>query len=110
MSFVKNRLFMGDRTSYPQTNDPYECSEFCSRKNYSLAGLQVGFGCTCGNEVPHSKKVEEHHCNIPCPGDSNLKCGGQLTMNVYEVSSTLSFDLEHKRNNLSFHVDKAIQK
>ena len=82
----KERLFRGKRTGFPNFNNPYECTKFCAQNGYLLAGLQMGFGCVCDNHINLSKKIDEEHCNIPCPDGNGLICGGEVTLNVYEVS------------------------
>ena len=42
--------------------------------------------CFCGNERPSvNSDVDASKCNKFCPGDSEAKCGGYLTMNVYQT-------------------------
>ena len=82
----RNRLFHGDRITFPGANDPYECANFCASKSYALAGMQMGFGCICDNEISKSKKIDEQLCNIPCPGNSTYNCGGKVTLNVYQIN------------------------
>ena len=82
----RNRLFLGDRITFPGANDPYECANFCSSRKYVLAGMQMGFGCICDNQIVNSKRIDEKLCDIPCPGNSSYNCGGKLTLNVYQIN------------------------
>ena len=42
--------------------------------------------CFCGNERPSERyRIVDSKCNKFCPGDSDAKCGGYLTMNVYQT-------------------------
>ena len=89
----KQRLFKGAKRQFDGFNNPYECTKFCAQNGYSLAGLQMGFGCACDNNIDMSKKIDEDHCNMPCNDGSNLICGGKITMNVYKVSLEFGFNI-----------------
>ena len=42
--------------------------------------------CFCGNKHPKdNSEVDESRCDTICPGDSHSKCGGYLTMNIYQT-------------------------
>ena len=42
--------------------------------------------CFCGNERPGERyHISDLKCDKFCPGDSDAKCGGYLTMNVYQT-------------------------
>ena len=84
-SFNK-RIFNGTRTKFPKSNSPHECVKYCLQRKFALAGVQYGFWCECGNTVSQILRIDEEKCNMDCPGDEDRKCGGRLTMNVYQVS------------------------
>ena len=60
--------------------------KYCLQRKFALAGVQYGFWCECGNTVSQILRIDEEKCNMDCPGDEDRKCGGRLTMNVYQVS------------------------
>ena len=62
------------------------CLDYCTESGYLYAGVQYGVECFCGNERPSvNSDVDASKCNKFCPGDSDAKCGGYLTMNVYQT-------------------------
>ena len=87
-----SRLF----TAYAGTSDdntPDACIAKCavlgkdtpdSSPGFAFAGVQFGSQCFCGQcTLPEKVFIPAEDCNMPCPGDSNLVCGGSWTMNIY---------------------------
>ena len=65
----------------------FRCQESCKTKGYTYAGVQYGAECFCGNELPDQKFLAgaQSECNMRCPGNNGIKCGGGWRMNVYNV-------------------------
>ena len=62
------------------------CLDLCTESGYLYAGVQYGVECFCGNERPSERfHIVGSKCDKFCPGDSDSKCGGYLTMNVYQT-------------------------
>ena len=67
-----------------------KCIQRCRGEGYSLAGMQFGNECFCGERSLSDlkkHKLEEQRCDKKCPGDESETCGGYLTMNVYHTGS-----------------------
>ena len=82
---LEKRIFNGTRFRLTNNNSPQACVKFCLDRRFSMAGVQFGFWCECGNSMASNVKVDESRCDKPCPGDSERKCGGELAMNIYKV-------------------------
>ena len=66
------------------------CINRCTKEGYSLAGVQFGNECFCGEKSSKDlkiKRVDEERCNKPCTGEPTEICGGYLTMNIYHTGS-----------------------
>ena len=69
-----------------QKMTPTLCIADCSAQGYTLAGVQYGKECYCGNtDPPISKLAPEDDCNKACEGDGNLRCGGTWRMSVFST-------------------------
>ena len=86
----ESRLLTGSVAKAQDNNSKDRCVERCRKEGYSLAGMQFGNECFCGersiNEIK-KHKIEEERCNKKCPGEPSEVCGGYLTMNVYHTGS-----------------------
>jgi hypothetical protein len=82
------QLFSGARYNHAVSRGGCAC--LCSKLGYTLAGLENGANCFCGN---HSKAnsgycgdiLPESSCAVPCSGNHSSKCGG------FEAVEVLSF-------------------
>uniref|UniRef100_A0A182PIG7 protein xylosyltransferase n=1 Tax=Anopheles epiroticus TaxID=199890 RepID=A0A182PIG7_9DIPT len=80
------RLLSGYYSTFKTNNSPEKCIRLCLQSGYPFAGVQYGYECFCGDEVPKaSAKLPDSSCNIKCPGDPKQACGGYFTINVYET-------------------------
>ena len=41
--------------------------------------------CWCGSSVALAVKLKPEKCDARCPGDENSKCGGYLSLSVYQT-------------------------
>ena len=86
------RLLTGS-ISKSQENSKKHCIEKCQKEGYSIAGMQFGIECFCGEKSTKDLtnfKVENDKCNKKCPGAPSEICGGYLTMNVYYTGNVPS--------------------
>ena len=83
------RLLTGTVSKSPESNCKAHCIEKCKKEGYSLAGMQFGSECFCGEMFKEltKSKVEDDKCNKRCPGAPSEACGGYLTMNIYHTGS-----------------------
>ena len=80
------RLLQGHTLKLKETNSADACLDVCTEYGFSLAGLQYGVECFCGNtKPPASKELGEDKCDMPCPGEEGESCGGYLTMDVFQT-------------------------
>ena len=66
---------------------PAICKQSCASFKYSLAGLENGQKCFCGNIMPTSARAPSAYCNVKC-GGSQERCGGGFNIDLYNASST----------------------
>ena len=80
------RLLQGEMVKLKTENSPARCVSLCTRAGFTLAGLQYGVECFCGNKLPGDQHLlPEERCDTQCPGQEDANCGGYLTMNLYET-------------------------
>jgi len=68
------------------SNTVEKCLKHCAILGKKYAGLQNGYACMCGNNYgKHNDGVAlpESECDVPCPGDHDTMCGGQLANSIY---------------------------
>ena len=58
------------------------CKTLCASAGFTLAGLQWGQECFCGNVIPPTK-LAEGSCSMVCSGNANQICGNGLTNSVF---------------------------
>ena len=64
---------------------PSKCIEACKEKGLYVAGVQNAKECWCGTAAPSEERiVKKEECNHNCVGDSSIKCGGSMRMNVFK--------------------------
>ena len=87
--------FTGQTKSSPLMT-PSMCVDYCSGfapGTYDWAGVRRNT-CYCDKaSIDQFPEVPQSDCNFPCPGNTNLFCGGPKKMSVYATSSaqTLTF-------------------
>ncbi|XP_039620939.1 kremen protein 2-like isoform X1 [Polypterus senegalus] len=64
------------------------CIRFCRRRGYSVAGVEAGYACFCGDEsdLVRNERVSAVECDQVCFGKSSELCGGDGRIGVYDVS------------------------
>ncbi|KAL0931752.1 wsc domain-containing protein [Colletotrichum truncatum] len=72
---------------------PSSCIAACAADGYPFAGLEFGSECYCGVVIGnYSTPTTSDKCGMPCNGDSNKKCGGAGTVEVYASKELLSLE------------------
>lgn len=65
------------------------CASYCRARGYNFAGVEYGAECWCGtgfvNNVPPGEG-ESWECDMVCPGDDTLLCGGSWRIQVYSFN------------------------
>jgi hypothetical protein len=70
---------------YDSTSNTIEmCTAACSKAGYSIAGMEFGSQCYCGNNLgSYTQKALDLGCSTPCPGNSTESCGAPNRLSVY---------------------------
>ncbi|KAB0796113.1 hypothetical protein PPYR_10174 [Photinus pyralis] len=80
------RLLNGHYGNYKNANSPEFCMHLCLQSGFLYAGVQYSSECFCGNEEPSpTSRLPDSSCNMKCPADPHLACGGYYTVNVYQT-------------------------
>ncbi|KAF8318126.1 WSC-domain-containing protein [Clavulina sp. PMI_390] len=97
---ANTRALSGPNVIYSTTNTPQVCIAYCTSQGYSLAGVESGQECWCGNSVRYSggagqmSDTPATSCGTVCTGDKSQTCGGSWYLSIYAspayVSSTKS--------------------
>ncbi|KAL7277999.1 hypothetical protein ACG7TL_007952 [Trametes sanguinea] len=67
------------------------CIISCQSQNFSLAGLEFGVQCFCGNTlIDGAVPGEEDTCNMACGGNSTEACGGPNRLSVYTSTGNVT--------------------
>ncbi|KAG8842004.1 hypothetical protein FRC20_004683, partial [Serendipita sp. 405] len=67
---------------------PAKCQNLCEAEGFSLAGVEYGRECFCGNAIfGNNRPSSDGICNMPCSGDTNQMCGGPDAINIYVKNS-----------------------
>ena len=92
---------------YNQNNTPDECSKKCAKSKYF--GVQWRGECWCGDS---DRKYEQNEggCDLPCTGNSKLKCGAGWHNSVY-THDYIKFKEEKITRNIGYiKVEKPSEK
>ncbi|XP_071441320.1 xylosyltransferase oxt [Hetaerina americana] len=80
------RLLSGYYANLKATNSPAHCINLCLQSGFPYAGVQYSSECFCGSDEPPSPaRLPDSSCNMKCPADPKLACGGFFTINVYQT-------------------------
>lgn len=61
------------------------CEWACLDQGWSFAGLKSGNECWCSNYVTGGLTFDENECNVPCAGNTSEICGGEDSLNIFQV-------------------------
>ena len=64
-----------------------QCMLSCFGLEKSLAGLEDGGQCMCGDSV--TEAVPSTNCTVACPGNSSQLCGGWMAINVMNFTCAI---------------------
>ena len=60
------------------------CAAECRKANFSLAGVEAGHQCCCGNALTDATaQAPTSDCSSPCTGNASETCGGSLRLWVF---------------------------
>uniref|UniRef100_A0A1I8JBX5 WSC domain-containing protein n=1 Tax=Macrostomum lignano TaxID=282301 RepID=A0A1I8JBX5_9PLAT len=68
-----------------------KCNRFCKSRGTTYFAVQSGNRCFCGENYGNNGEAEDGDCNVPCSGDSGIKCGGKMRNAVFELSFNTCF-------------------
>lgn len=86
---VPGRALSGSSTSSPDMTLE-KCTSCCGGLGFSMAGIEYGQECYCGNELANgaSLSLSSGQCNMPCAGDRGEICGGPNAIALLSISSS----------------------
>lgn len=63
------------------------CINSCRKQRYTLAGMESGYACFCGNDVDrqHHEEAPSTECNHVCFGDHTQPCGGDGRVIIFDT-------------------------
>ena len=72
---------------FNQTNMTLDtCYYLCDFHNFTVAALQNGSMCFCGNSYGRYPKVNNAKCNCRCSGNKKTQCGCFLTNRIFTLT------------------------
>ncbi|WWC92056.1 uncharacterized protein L201_007010 [Kwoniella dendrophila CBS 6074] len=80
------------------------CTDTCTRKGYSYAGVEFGTQCMCGNTLVKPVAVTSG-CDKPCAGDSKAMCGGFNKITILQNTANVKIRREHAHRRGRPHVE-----
>ncbi|KAG2002470.1 hypothetical protein CC2G_004661 [Coprinopsis cinerea AmutBmut pab1-1] len=80
---ANGRVFTHGMGTSP-TQTVQTCIAACQTANFTLAGIEFGVECFCGNTLVNgAEQVADGQCSMECGGDSEQACGGPSRLSVY---------------------------
>nr|VWO94152.1 Uncharacterized protein [Ganoderma boninense] len=92
------RIIADDVTTIVADNTPASCITSCAVLGFGYAGVEFGDECHCGTglKAPLNDSAAAV-CDMACPGDATLACGGAWSIQVRTMlSESLGSILIHK--------------
>ncbi|RPD60379.1 WSC-domain-containing protein [Lentinus tigrinus ALCF2SS1-7] len=79
-------------TGYSFANDQMtvaSCVSTCASKGYSMAGVEYGRECYCGDALSNGqgKTLTASTCNMACAGDKTATCGDNWALNAFKTTN-----------------------
>ncbi|KAK0545893.1 hypothetical protein OC845_004877 [Tilletia horrida] len=79
------------------------CVQSCTNSGYSIAGVENGSDCWCGNGLsPGAAKVSDSQCSTPCGGNAYELCGGSSSLVTYSATAIAPATQPTKVSNTTF--------
>ncbi|GAM89397.1 hypothetical protein ANO11243_074350 [Dothideomycetidae sp. 11243] len=71
--------------AYDVTNNTIEaCTSYCTNAGYSIAGVEYGTQCFCGNAITgYAGQTVDNGCTMPCSGNSSEICGDSNRISLF---------------------------
>ncbi|KAM7191558.1 putative fungistatic metabolite [Naviculisporaceae sp. PSN 640] len=66
------------------------CTAACHNAGYTLAGVEYGGECFCGNTIANGGAPASSGCNMLCNGNQTEFCGGGSRLNVYSYGNSFT--------------------
>ena len=64
-----------------------QCAGLCRAQNFSIAGVESGHQCACGDTLQFPQAVlPDSECNTPCVSNPQAECGGSFKLFAAHVS------------------------
>ncbi|KAI0782062.1 hypothetical protein C8Q75DRAFT_539770 [Abortiporus biennis] len=80
------------------------CITHCNKAGFTIAGLEYGHECYCGNSFLNGgKKTDNSQCFMPCAAGGSGNCGGNWALNVFTKTSAAKRSIHHRRHLGSIH-------
>jgi len=69
------------------------CVANCIGSNYTVAGLEYGTQCSCGNAITEGGTLApaDTDCNMACGGNAKEMCGAGNRMSLYATGTVVSY-------------------
>ncbi|KAF7311445.1 Glycoside hydrolase [Mycena kentingensis (nom. inval.)] len=81
--------FLNAYSTTLSTNTPANCQAVCQGRGYSIASVEYGNECYCGNSFTSTPATAPaSDCNMKCAGDASQMCGAGWRMQIYTRSTT----------------------
>jgi hypothetical protein len=67
-----------------------KCTSLCASKSFSIAGVEYGTECYCGNSLVNGLGAASTQCTSTCGGSKSEICGGSWTLSLFKSSGAPS--------------------
>ncbi|WVR07283.1 hypothetical protein IAU60_004324 [Kwoniella sp. DSM 27419] len=83
------RALPSDRLILEKNQTIQTCVSYCGEKGWQYAGLEYGFECYCADYIDSGAYIGRNatNCDMPCPGNSSITCGGSMAIQLYQNPS-----------------------
>ncbi|OCH94040.1 WSC-domain-containing protein [Obba rivulosa] len=88
------------------TMTPGICVSTCASKGFSMAGIEYGRECYCGDSFVNGggSSLAASTCSMACSGDSSSTCGGSWALSLYKESGSISAALPNSASSSASSV------
>ena len=76
------------------------CTSTCGSKGFSLAGVEFGIECYCGNSIENGLGQQldaGRACYMTCAGNGSEHCGGTWTLTFFQLKNSVTKRARHFR-------------
>jgi hypothetical protein len=82
----RERLLLHQEVKAMDNATVASCMDACGLRGFSLAGVEYGNECFCGNGTPDTSLPIVSGCEMTCNGNRSELCGGADRLNMYKKS------------------------